>query len=135
MLDFARTASAIGATTSTLEKARLLAEYLATLEDADLRRAANWFSGLAYGRSERKTLNLGWSAIGKAIDALSVYQPEQLSALFLKHSDLGDWAGGRSSASSSRRAVKALRAASARASWCCPRSWRLPPGPSGCWWR
>ena len=93
MLDFARTASAIGATTSTLEKSRLLAEYLATLDDTDLRVAANWFSGLAYGRAERKTLNLGWSAIGKAIDALSVYQPEQLSALFLKHSDLGDWAG------------------------------------------
>jgi DNA ligase-1 len=93
VLEFARTASAIGATTSTLEKARLLAGYLAGLDDEDLRRAANWFSGLAYGRAERKTLNLGWAAIGRAVDSLSTYEPEQLSALFLKHSDLGDWAG------------------------------------------
>ena len=105
MLDFARTALAIGATTSTLEKSRLLAEYLATLDDGDLRRAANWFSGLAYGRAERKTLNLGWAAIGKAIDALSVYGPEQLSALFLKHSDLGDWAGEALAGGTSRQAM------------------------------
>jgi DNA ligase-1 len=93
VLDFARTAESIGATTSTLEKARVLAGYLATLDEADLRRAANWFSALAYGRSERKTLNLGWSAIGKAVGALSRQSPEQLNALYLKHSDLGDWAG------------------------------------------
>jgi DNA ligase-1 len=93
VLDFARTAEAIGATTSTLEKARVLAEYLAALDEADLRRAANWFSGLAYGRSERKTLNLGWSAIGKAVGGLSRLTPEQLNDLYLKHSDLGDWAG------------------------------------------
>ena len=93
MLDFARAAGAIGATTSTLEKARLLAEYLSMLADDDLRRAANWFSGLAYGRSERKTLNLGWAAIGRAVDSLSPLEPEQLSSLFLKHSDLGDWTG------------------------------------------
>jgi len=93
VLDFARTAEAIGATTSTLEKARVLAEYLATLDEGDLRRAANWFSGLAYGRSERKTLNLGWSAIGKAVGELSRLAPDQLNDLYLKHSDLGDWAG------------------------------------------
>ena len=93
MLDFARTAEAIGATTSTLEKSRVLAEYLAGLAEPDLRLAANWFSGLAYGRSARKTLNLGWSAIGKAVGALSRQTPEQLNALYLKHSDLGDWAG------------------------------------------
>src|SRR5438105_1743572 len=63
------------------------------LADDDLRRAANWFSGLAYGRSERKTLNLGWTAIGRAVDSLSPLEPEQLSSLFLKHSDLGDWTG------------------------------------------
>jgi len=37
VLEFARTAEAIGATTSTLEKTRLLAEYLRGLDPDDLR--------------------------------------------------------------------------------------------------
>jgi hypothetical protein len=55
VLDFARTAEAIGATPSTLEKARLLAEYLRPLEPDDVRRAAIYMSGQPYGRAERRT--------------------------------------------------------------------------------
>jgi DNA ligase-1 len=91
VLDFARTAEAIGATSSTLEKSRLLAEYLRRLSPDDLRRAAIYMSGQPYGRAERRTLNLGWAAIGKVVGRLSRRQPEELNGLFLKHSDLGDW--------------------------------------------
>ncbi len=93
MLTFAETAAAIGSTSSTLEKSRILAEYLRGLDDADLRRAAVWFSGQPYGRAERKKINLGWSTISKAVNALSPRTYEELTRLFLKHSDLGDWAG------------------------------------------
>ena len=92
MLDFARTAEAIAATSSTLEKARLLADYLRPLPPDDLRRAAIYMSGQPYGRAERRTLNLGWATIGRVVEHLSQRDPEELSALFLKHSDLGDWA-------------------------------------------
>ena len=92
MLDFARTAEAIGATSSTLEKSRLLAEYLARLPPDDLRRAAVYMSGQAYGRAERRTLNLGWATIGKVVSSLSGRSSDELSRLYLKHSDLGDWA-------------------------------------------
>jgi DNA ligase-1 len=92
VLDFARTAEAIGATPSTLEKSALLAEYLRRLPPEDLRRAAIYMSGQPYGRAERRTLNLGWAAIGRAVGRLSTRRPEELSGLFLKHSDLGDWA-------------------------------------------
>ncbi|HKF18825.1 MAG TPA: ATP-dependent DNA ligase [Candidatus Dormibacteraeota bacterium] len=92
MLDFARTAEAIAATSSTLEKARLLADYLRSLPPDDLRRAAIYMSGQPYGRAERRTLNLGWATIGRVVEHLSQRDPEELSALFLKHSDLGDWA-------------------------------------------
>ena len=71
MLDFARTAEAIAATSSTLEKSRLLAAYLRRLAPDDLRRAAIYMSGQPYGRAERRTLNLGWAAIGKVVDRLS----------------------------------------------------------------
>jgi DNA ligase-1 len=92
VLDFARTAEAISATSSTLEKSRLLAEYLRRLGPDDLRRAAIYMSGQPYGRAERRTPNLGWAAIGKVVDRLSDRRPEELRELYLKHSDLGDWA-------------------------------------------
>ena len=92
MLDFARTAEAIGATSSTLEKSRLLADYLRRLPPEDLRRAAIYMSGQPYGRAERRTLNLGWATIGKVVDGMSARTPEELRRLYLKHSDLGDWA-------------------------------------------
>jgi DNA ligase-1 len=91
VLDFARTAEAIGATSSTLEKSRLLADYLRRLPPDDLRRATIYMSGQPYGRAERRTLNLGWAAIGKVVGRLSRRPPEELNGLFLKHSDLGDW--------------------------------------------
>ncbi len=92
VLDFARTAEAIAATSSTLEKARLLADYLRPLAPDDLRRAAIYMSGQPYGRAERRTLNLGWAAIGRVVERLSGRDPDELRALFLRHSDLGDWA-------------------------------------------
>lgn len=91
MLQFARTAEQIGATGSTLEKSRVLAEYLSTLDSADLRRAVVWMSGQPYGRSERHRLNLGWKAITKAVGELSGLSPDELRSIYLKHSDLGDW--------------------------------------------
>jgi DNA ligase-1 len=92
LLDFARTAEAIGATTSTLEKSRLLAEYLSRLDPDDLRRAAVWMTGQPYGRAERSTLNLGWVAISRIVETLSGRDSEDLRGLYLKHADLGDWA-------------------------------------------
>jgi DNA ligase-1 len=92
VLDFARTAEAIGATSSTLEKSRLLAEYLSRLHPDDLRRAAVWMTGQPYGRAERTTLNLGWVAISRIVETLSGRDPEDLRRLYLKHADLGDWA-------------------------------------------
>ena len=92
MEELARTAEAIGATTSTLEKTRVLASYLRTLEGEELRRAVVYFTGLPYGLGERRTLNLGWAAIARAVERLSGRDASALGEAFLKHSDLGDWA-------------------------------------------
>src|SRR5207248_1711479 len=62
------------------------------LPPEDLRRAAIYMSGQPYGRAERRTLNLGWATIGRVVEALSGRPADELSAPFLKHSDLGDWA-------------------------------------------
>jgi DNA ligase-1 len=93
MLDFARTGAAVGGTTATLEKTRLLAAYFRSLNDDDLRRAAIFMSGRPFGPSKRRTLGLGWSSVSKAIGAISRRDDDELQAIFRKHSDLGDWAG------------------------------------------
>src|SRR5579859_1151219 len=93
MLEFARTGSAVGATPATLEKTHLLAAYLRSLDDGDLRRAATYMSGRAFGQSQRRTLGLGWSTVSKVVTTVSGRNSDELGAIFRKHSDIGDWAG------------------------------------------
>ena len=93
MIEFARVGSAIGATQATLEKTRTLADYFRSLDDDDLRRAAIFMTGRAFGPSQRRTLGLGWRALSKAITSISGLSDERLDQLFRRHSDLGDWAG------------------------------------------
>src|ERR1700693_621367 len=93
MEDFARAGSAIGSTSATLEKARILAAYFRTLDDDDLRRAAVFMSGRAFSPSKRKTLGLGWATLSKVVSSISGRDEDELGSLFRQHSDLGDWAG------------------------------------------
>ena len=93
MLDFARAGSAVGSTSATLEKTRVLAEYLRSLDEDDLRRAAVFMSGRAFSPSQRRTLGLGWSAVSKVVSSLSGRDEDELGRIFRKHSDIGDWAG------------------------------------------
>ena len=92
VLNFAKAGAAVGSTTATLEKTRILAEYFRGLEEDDLRRAAVFMSGRAFSPSQRRTLGLGWSAVSKVITGLSGLDDEELSRIFRKHSDMGDWA-------------------------------------------
>ena len=93
MLEFARAGTAVGATSATLEKTRILGAYFRTLDEDDLRRAAVYMSGRAFPPSQRRTLGLGWSTLSKVITSISGRGEDELGALFRKHSDLGDWAG------------------------------------------
>ena len=90
---FARAGAAVGATSATSEKARILAAYFRTLDDDDLRRAAVFMSGRAFGPSQRRTLGLGWTVTSKVVESISGREPDELQAIFRKHSDIGDWAG------------------------------------------
>src|SRR6267378_1707537 len=93
MIDFARAGASIGSTSATLEKTRILAAYLRTLNDDDLRRATVFMSGRAFSPSKRRTLGLGWAAVSKAVTSISGLDEDELGRIFRKHSDLGDWAG------------------------------------------
>jgi len=50
-------------------------------------------SGRAFSPSQRRTLGLGWSAVSKVVSSLSGRDEDELSRIFRKHSDIGDWAG------------------------------------------
>lgn len=93
MLRFAQTAEAIGATSSTLAKTRLLAGYLRDLEPAELRLAATYFTARPFGGADRRVLRLGWSSIARVVERLARRPAEEMSEAYLRHSDLGDWAG------------------------------------------
>ena len=93
MIEFAHAGAAVGSTTATLEKARILAAYFRTLDDDDLRRAAVFMSGRAFSPSKRRTLGLGWAAVSKAVSSISERDEDELGRIFRKHSDIGDWAG------------------------------------------
>ncbi len=92
MLDFARAGAAVGATSATLEKTRILGGYFRTLDEDDLRRAAVYMSGRAFPPSQRGTLGLGWSTLSKVVSSVSRRDEAELGEIFRKHSDLGDWA-------------------------------------------
>ena len=93
MLEFARAGAAVGSTTATLEKTRILGAYFRTLGEDDLRRAAVYMSGRAFPPSQRRTLGLGWSTLSKVVSSISGRDEDELGSLFRRHSDLGDWAG------------------------------------------
>jgi len=93
LLEFARAGGAVGTTSATLEKTRILATYFRTLDEDDLRRAAVYMSGRAFPPSQRRTLGLGWSTLNKVVASVSDRDENDLGDIFRKHSDLGDWAG------------------------------------------
>ena len=68
MLEFARTADAVAATSSKLEKARILAAYLDQLDPPDLRLAATWMTGRPFRPNDPRPPPLGrrttWNQVG-----------------------------------------------------------------------
>lgn len=93
MQRFAETAEAIAGTSSKLEKVRILAEYFRGLAPGDLRLAVTWMTGRPFPINDPRTLGAGGSQLWRALSALRPdAEPDQLGAVYLKHSDPGDWA-------------------------------------------
>jgi DNA ligase-1 len=92
MLEFARTAEGVAATTSKLEKVRSLAGYLRGLNAPDLRLAATWMTGRPFSLTDPRTLQLGGRSMWSAVGSLSGQDSDELGRVYLKHSDPGDWA-------------------------------------------
>ena len=87
---FARTAEAVAATTKKLEKAALLGEYFARLDDEDLARAARYFAGHQFAQSDARTTNVGGSILSEALVAATGIAPESLGPRYARWGDGGD---------------------------------------------
>jgi DNA ligase-1 len=88
--DFTATANAIGATTKKSEKERVLADYLRSLDDASLERAAVYFSGSPFPRREERVAGVGGAAIGEAVAEASGRSAEEVWSAWSKYADAGD---------------------------------------------
>jgi len=87
---FCEACAAIAVTSSKLEKVRLLAEYLQTLDSNSLRSVTVWFTGAPFPPSENKVLQLGWALLRDALCAVGEIDAMALHQIYLKHSDVGE---------------------------------------------
>src|ERR1044072_886278 len=87
---FAECAEAVAATTKKLEKAALLGDYLKTLSDPDLTRAARYFAGQQFALNDARTTNVGGSIISAALSEATGFSPEDLSPRYVRLGDAGD---------------------------------------------
>ena len=88
--DFTRAANAISATTKKSEKERILAEYLRTLDDAALERAAVFFSGSPFPRRDERVAGVGGALIGDAVAEATGRSSDEVWAAWPQFADPGD---------------------------------------------
>ena len=88
--DFTVTANTIAATTKKSEKERVLADYLARLDDASLERAVVFFSGSPFPRREERVAGVGGAAIGEAVAEVSGRTVDEVWEPWPKYADPGD---------------------------------------------
>ena len=87
---FAECADAVAATTKKLAKAAILGEYLKTLSDPDLTRAARYFAGQQFAQNDARTTNVGGSIISAALSEATGFSLEDLSPRWVRLGDPGD---------------------------------------------
>lgn len=80
---------AISGTTSKLQKRDLVADYLKTLTDDELRIACTYLTGSTFPAGDGRALNVGWSAIVAALLEVSGATEETLDQSYLRYGDLG----------------------------------------------
>jgi len=89
MLAFARTCDAIAQTSGKLAKVALLADYLRTLDDANLEAAARYFTGNPFAAKDERTLAVGGRTIVAAAEAVWGVPEGALRATYREAGDLG----------------------------------------------
>lgn len=87
---FAEKAEAVSATTKKLEKVAIVGEYLKTLSDADLNRAARYFAGHQFAQNDSRTTNVGGSILSHALAEATGFSGDDLSPRYVRLGDAGE---------------------------------------------
>ncbi len=91
-ISFCQTGEAIGATSSRLEKAKIIGEYFAQLSDDDLRHAALYFGGAPFPLRENRVVNIGGAALSSVTREVSGADADWLAERLVKTGDPGETA-------------------------------------------
>src|SRR5882724_8658640 len=86
---FATVGEQIAATPAKLEKIRLLADYLHTLDEEQLPIATTYFTGRAFPQSDLRTLQVGGSIIYRAMMTASKLSDAEFHRVAHSHGDAG----------------------------------------------
>ena len=89
MRTFVQTCDQIAGTPKKLEKIRLVAAYLCSIQVAEAKVAAVFLSGRAFPIWEETTLNVGGAMLWRVVEELSGKTDSELSAAYRRHGDLG----------------------------------------------
>ncbi len=92
MKRFALVCEAISATTKKLKKEALLADYLTSLGDDDLRVATVFLCGQPFPLTHKKTLNLGWASVRRVFTDQFHFSTDQVATAYLQTGDTGTMA-------------------------------------------
>ncbi|MDQ2866282.1 MAG: ATP-dependent DNA ligase [Candidatus Eremiobacteraeota bacterium] len=93
MLAFAQTCQSIAATPGKLEKVRILAEHLRSLDDADLEATSRFFTGNPFAARDSRSLNLGGRSMVAAAERAWRFSGAELSQRYHETGDLGSALG------------------------------------------
>ncbi|MDP9100519.1 MAG: ATP-dependent DNA ligase [Verrucomicrobiota bacterium] len=86
---FASIGETIGATPAKLEKVRLLAEYLRTLNSDQLAVATIYFTGKPFPQSDPRTVQAGWAVIHRALMSATKLAEPEFRRIASSHGDAG----------------------------------------------
>ena len=86
---FAELGESIAATPAKLQKVRLLAEYLHSLDQTQLPIATRYLTGKAFAQSDPRTLQVGWAVIFRAVLAAAKVSDSELHRIASSHGDAG----------------------------------------------
>ena len=93
MRRWAETAEAIRATRATSRKATIVAEYLCSLQDADLAIAAVFLSGRPFPERDQRKTGLGWRAITTVVQGIAGADEGAMGRSYDRSSDVGTAVG------------------------------------------
>src|SRR5213593_3684333 len=90
LADFCVTADAIARNTKKLEKERLLASYLVSLDDASLERAVVFFAGGPFPRRDQRAVGVGGALLSDAAVEVVGLPADEVWARWQDFGDAGD---------------------------------------------